>query len=100
MMAAIILDLDGTTFKWGTNIFLTGAQERIQKLYDDGNQLIFVTRRDQGRWNLVADPELLLKSLFPNCLVLFGIQSPRIVINDEGAMAINHPRDAAWDYDF
>lgn len=97
-MAAIFADLDGTTFQWGTNTFLPGAQERLQKLYDQGNQLIFVTRRNESRW--LPSAKMLLQSLFPDCIVLHDIQSPRIVINDEGAMAINHPRDTAWTYEF
>lgn len=97
-MAAIISDLDGSAFTWGTNTFVPGAYERLRKFYDDGNEIIFVTQRDPV-WS-IASPEAYLKSLFPNCTVLFGISSPRILINDAGAFAVNHPKNDPWTYDF
>ncbi len=97
-MAALFCDLDGSAFKWGTNTFLPGAYDRLKKFYDAGNELIFTTQRDP-QWS-IESPEPLLKSLFPNCIILFNISSPRIVINDAGAFAVNHPKDQPWPYDF
>ncbi len=98
-MAAMIADLDGSTFYWGTNAFVPGAYDHLRKFYDNGNQLVFVTQRD-AEWERVSPVESYLKSLFPDCIVLFGISSPRILINDAGAVAINHPKNAAWEYEF
>lgn len=97
-MAAIIADLDGTTFSWGTNTFVPGAYERLRQFYDAGNEIVFMTQRDPV-WN-IQSPEPMLKQLFPNCVVLFGITSPRILINDAGAFAVNHKTDAPWPYNF
>lgn len=98
-MAAMFCDLDGTAMLWGTNTFLPGAYERLKNFYDSGNELIFTTLRDP-QWGEIEPTEPFLKSLFPKCIVLFGISSPRILINDHGAVAINHPRDTPWYYDF
>lgn len=98
-MATLFSDLDGSAFYWGTNQFVPGAYEQLKKFHSQGNQIIFTTARN-GLWEVASPVEKYLKSLFPDCLVLFNISSPRIVLNDAGARAINHPRDAAWNYDF
>ncbi len=95
-MAALISDLDGSAFLWGTNTFVPGAYEHLRKFYDAGNQIIFVTQRDSV-WS-IKSPEKMLKNLFPNCVVIFGVTSPRILLNDAGAIAINHPKDQPWNY--
>lgn len=98
-MASLIVDLDGTAMYWGTNTFVPGAYERLKKFHNEGNELIFTTQR--GRITKAFIPsEQLLKNLFPGCVVLYDISSPRIVINDAGTLGINHPRDAGWNYDF
>lgn len=99
-MSALIVDMDGTAFTWGTNTFVPGAFEALCDFYSKGNELIFITQRDGPRFAFLPDVEKYLKALFPNCVVIFGVSSPRILINDAGAMAINHPKDAPWTYDF
>lgn len=96
-MAAIISDLDGTVFEWGTSEFLPGVYERLKAWIDDGNQIIFVTRREAD-WPNAAALEQFLYDAFPGCMVIFGVSSPRIVINDEGAGAINHKKNGPWTY--
>lgn len=98
-MATLISDLDGSAFFWGTNSFVPGAYEALKEFYDQGNQLIFVTQRG-NIWETAQPVEKYLKSLFPDCVVLFNISSPRILLNDQGAHAINHPRNIGWTYDF
>ncbi len=98
-MAAIFCDLDGTAMLWGSNTFAPGAYDRLKDFYDRGNQLIFTTQRGKF-WEAVDPVDKYLKTLFPDCVVLFNISSPRILINDQGAVAINHPKDAPWTYDF
>ena len=92
-MATYFVDLDGTTFSDGTNIPLPNAMERLRDLRGAGHQVVFTTKR--------ADVEGARKVLEENglgaSLVLSGLTSPRIVINDHGAKAINHPTDAPWD---
>ncbi len=98
-MAAFFVDLDGSALKWGTNDFVPGAYERLKKFYDEGGDLIFTTQRDSVISALLPT-EKFLKGLFPNCMILYGISSPRAIINDEGAVAINHKKNAAWNYNF
>lgn len=98
-MSAIISDLDGTAFFWGTNQFVPGAYETLKDSYDRGDQLIFMTQRNRA-WETAQPVEKYLKSLFPDCVVIFNISSPRILLNDQGATAINHPRNIGWTYDF
>ncbi len=100
-MAALISDLDGTIFDWGTEKFLPGAHEELARFCSvDGNQLIFVTQRSSQNWSEpLSRTELYLKRFFPGCVVIFGISSPRILVNDAGAVAINHPKNSAWNYD-
>lgn len=97
-MAAILVDLDGTIFYWGTNNFLPNAKETLRERLRYGDQLIFTTRRDESDPALIA----VMNNAFGigNWRIMFGVDSPRIVINDDGAKAINHPRDSAWNYSF
>lgn len=98
MRGAIFFDLDGVILKWRTNEPIKGALELVQKLHENGIQIIFTTRRGMDDPNdecahLIGDPvvgreatEELLKELFPDIpyQVLWGVDSPRILINDEG----------------
>lgn len=98
-MAAAFVDLDGTAFSWGTNTFLKGAYEELRRFYDAGNEIIFVTQRD-GHWlRPLNETQNYLAELFPSCRIIFGVTSHRLMLNDAGAAAINHPRDSAWHYD-
>ncbi len=98
-MAALIADLDGSTFKWGTNEFLPGAFEHLNAWQEAGHQIIFMTQRDEGWGKMIGDTKKLLAQHFPGSIVLFGVTSPRIVINDAGAAAINHKKNSPWNYD-
>ncbi len=97
-MATAVSDLDGTFLKWGTETPLPGAVEAYQKFVADGNQLIFITKREEfdPEFDMIA-LKALLKRLFPNSLVLFGYDSPRIMINDHGSFAIDRKKNAPWD---
>lgn len=97
-MAALISDCDGTVFDWGTHHFLPGVYDRLKKWLADGNQIIFVTRREPD-WPEAPALETFLQDAFPGCVVVFGVTSPRILINDEGVGAIKHPKNAPWPYD-
>jgi hypothetical protein len=96
-MAAIFVDLDGVLFAYGTQELVPGAVEALKRFAAGGNQLIFTTRRE---YNWPGSPEAadILDRLFPDYQILWGITSPRILINDEGAVAINHPADQPWHY--
>lgn len=97
-MAAAFVDLDGTTFLWGTNRFIDGVLSQLNEFYRAGNQLIFVTMRGEN-WPLSKEAEKVLKNLFPNSVVLFKVDSPRLVVNDQGALAVSVGTDQPWPVD-
>ncbi len=93
-MASTIVDLDGTILQWGTNDFLPGAYEALRAFVDRGNELVFITQRPRaGNEEVVG----MLGGYFPDAPILFGFTSPRILINDQGAVAENHPANGAWE---
>ncbi|TFH51153.1 MAG: hypothetical protein E4H01_00845 [Lysobacterales bacterium] len=92
-MAAYFIDLDGTVFYYGTNKFLPNAAENLRKLLSLGNQIIFTTYRSRRDSEGAAQ---VLVGAGLRCPVLTDVASPRVVINDEGASAINHHTDAPW----
>lgn len=95
-MSCFIIDLDGTTFHWGTDTFLPNAEEKLKVIHDKGHQIIFVTARESMTKESVYT-QRLLKDKFPKCQIIFEISSPRIVINDEGAYAVNNKKDWSWE---
>ena len=104
-MGAIFLDLDGTILKWRTNEPITGALTLLNDLHEKGHQIIFTTRRGRDP-DPFKDHEVLsreatekaLKELLPNIpyQIYYGIDSPRIILNDEGAAAGNREKDEEW----
>lgn len=99
-MAASFCDLDGCVFRWGTNEYLPGARERLTEFLEAGNQIIFITNRES--WvpgNLGTGLKKFLQKDFPGCGLIMGVESPRIIVNDEGAVAINHKKNAAFNHD-
>jgi ribonucleotide monophosphatase NagD (HAD superfamily) len=98
-MAAYFIDFDGVFFLYSTHIPAPGALEYVKKLKLEGHQIFFVTKRCYGTNN---DPNLEL-SITETKLkelgvtydgIIGGVSSPRIIINDEGAEAINHIRNS------
>jgi len=93
-MAAYFVDLDGTLFEFGTNNFLPGTQDFLNFIKENEHQLILTTRRScEWEGNAIFSIENTLKALKELDIeyhsILFGIDSPRIVINDDGCSAIN-----------
>lgn len=93
-MAAYFIDLDGTVFYHGTNNFLPNAAENLRRLRSFGNQIIFTTYR--SRYEVEDAIRVLAEAGLP-FPILTEIESPRVVINDEGARAISHKTDAPWE---
>jgi hypothetical protein len=100
-MAALFCDVDGTMVSFEDGSWLPGVLEQLQAWVAAGHQLIITTRRDDSfipprvlkQW--VAD----MQRLFPGCIVLTGIHSPRVLINDDGAICVNHETNAPWKFD-
>jgi len=88
-MAAHIFDIDGTIVNYHTSEWLNGAKELIIKLYNEGNQIIFITMRgsqDQETiWSIENTYKTILKDLDDlniKYIIIFGVQSPRILHDD------------------
>ncbi len=100
-MATYLLDFDGVFFCYGTMTPAQGAVEYVRRLKRQGNEIVFLTARktennDPPQLGITATKERLEALGVPYDAVIEGLSSPRIVVNDEGAYAINHPKDAPW----
>lgn len=104
-MAAFIFDLDGTLVSFETHEPLPGAVETVNRLYDEGHRIIFTTRRGDlefaghAYYSRQATYSMLRLNEFKYHDIIFDVPSPRIVINDAGAYAVNVERNADVDYD-
>ena len=93
-MAAYFVDLDGTLFFFGTNTLTPGVKEFLKFIKDNNHQLILTTRRGKD-WegHPIFSAEKTLKALKELKIdyqqILFDIDSPRIIINDDNCSAIN-----------
>jgi len=89
-MGTHIFDIDGTIVKYHTNNWIDGAKELIIKLYNEGNQIIFITMRDEIRdkdeiWSVKNTKNIILKELDElgiKYTALYNISSPRIIHDD------------------
>ncbi len=102
-MAAFFLDLDDTIVRHKTNELLEGALDGLKDIKAKGHQLFITTRRGDdwppdhvyGR----RSTEFFLKSLgieFDG--IIMNVESPRIIMNDSGAIGVNHPAGGIWAY--
>ena len=97
-MSAFFVDLDGTLFHFGTNFLTPGARDLLTWIEENGHQLILTTRRGDGyEGHKIFDKDKTLEALKVRGIkyeaILFGIHSPRIVINDEECEAFQIPKD-------
>lgn len=103
-MAAYFIDLDGTVLKWGKNEFLPGALEMLRNIKKQGHQIFFTTYRGPhypvGHF---MHPTAIVSFLKSHKVeyddIIYGVESPRVIINDDGCHAINHPSDSDVEYD-
>lgn len=100
-MATYLLDFDGVFFSYGTMEPADGAVDYVRRLKRQGNEIVFLTARKKENNDppelAIAHTKKRLDTLgVPYDAVVEGVSSPRIVINDEGAYAINHPRNKPW----
>ncbi len=100
-LVTFFIDIDGTIVRWSDRKPIESAVKTINKWYDAGHRIVITTKR--GDWgDMSFSEEKTLKELKDIGLkyhdILFDCPSPRIVINDAGAGAIEHPQDADWDY--
>ncbi len=104
-LATFFIDIDGTIIRWRDEQPIESAVKAINAWYDEGHRIVITTYRG----NRISDgpdcrfsEENTVKELEQIGLkyhdILFDCPSPRIVINDGGSGAIDHPQDAEWDY--
>jgi len=87
MAAALFIDLDGTCLRFHTNEWLPGVREKLCSLAARGHQIHFITMRgehdDLQIWSIEATKKLLAELPF-QYKVIFGVYSPRMLIDDGG----------------
>lgn len=88
-MATHIFDIDGTIVNYHDNTWIEGAKELLAQLSKDGHTLILITMRgtqDDGTlWSIQNTKDTILKELDElgvNYVVIFSVQSPRILHDD------------------
>ncbi|MFA5433799.1 MAG: hypothetical protein WC319_13165 [Candidatus Paceibacterota bacterium] len=92
-MKTHIFDIDGTIVDYHTNNWIDGAKELIVKLFNNGNQIIFITMRDEI-WSIENTKNTILKELDDlgiKYIILFNVSSPRI-IHDDSQIIIDRRR--------
>lgn len=104
-MAVYFIDLDGTILKHGTNNLLPGARELLDRIVAGGHQIVFTTYRGNKHFEghssysyeqaMAAIRELRVDYI----AVITDLDSPRVVVNDGGADAINHVTNGDWSDD-
>ena len=98
------IDIDGTIIRWNGEP-IESAVTTIHAWYDAGHRIVITTyrgtriaRESNPRFGVTNTIEELKKIGLKYHDILFDCPSPRVVINDTGAGAIEHPQDAEWDY--
>ncbi len=90
-----VVDLDGTLFKYGTNIPVDGALQYLADLKANEHQIVITTLRSN---NNTLNEQITIDALKYHQIqydhIVFGVSSPRILINDDGARAVEVIRDS------
>lgn len=97
-MSTYFIDIDGVLFKRGTNTANAGALETVKYLISSGHKIILTTQRnkvnsDNKKLCIEATKIALSKFRLDKLEIIEDVPSPRYLINDEGAFAINHQCD-------
>ena len=102
--ATFFIDIDGTIIRWSDRKPAENAVETVNAWYEAGHRIVLTTYRgdvigrDQPRFSVASTIKELEDIGLKYHDILFDCPSPRIVINDGGAGAIDHPPDGRWDY--
>ncbi len=102
--ATFFIDIDGTIIRWSDRKPAENAVETVNAWYEAGHRIVLTTYRgdvigqDQPRFSVANTIKELENIGLKYHDILFDCPSPRIVINDGGAGAIEHTTDAPWDY--
>ena len=98
-MATYLLDFDGVFFRYGTMEPVDGAVEFVQGLRQQGHRVVFLTQRrrcynEPPHLTLEKTEQVLAALGVTYDGILEGVTSPRVLVNDGGSLAIDHPRDS------
>ena len=98
-MATFLLDLDGVIFKHSSMEFNEGALNYLKKIKSEGHSIVFTTARKSSNNNIPSlQLDLTIHKLHDAGVefdsIVGNLSSPRVVINDDGAFAINHDRNS------
>lgn len=92
-MKAYFVDLDGTFFLHGTNELAPGAKKFAEQIKRSGDKLYFVTARHANNipeeLNIESTRRFLSNYKITYQDIINDCPSPRILINDEGCVAVN-----------
>lgn len=95
-MAAFFLDFDGTLVKFHTGEWLPGAVELLGLLHEKGHQIFITTMRGardhDTEWSRANTERMLAALPFP-VEALYGVDSPRFLIDDGPIAAQPTPTD-------
>jgi ribonucleotide monophosphatase NagD (HAD superfamily) len=103
MGATYLIDIDGCIVFHGTNNLLPGAQELLDKIISSGGKIVFTTRRGDKEFKghkiySAESAQQLVRSLrVPYEALILDVDSPRVVINDDVALAFNHKTNGSWE---
>ena len=96
-MSAFLIDLDGTFFYHGTNDVTPGGMDIVNDVKRNGDKLYFITARKEDNepphLNLEATRAALNLLSIDYELIVGNMPSPRVLVNDEGAVAANVSTD-------
>ena len=98
-MATFLLDLDGVIFKHSTMEFNEGALNYLKKIKAEGHSVVFTTARKSSNNNIPSlQLDLTIQKLHDAGIefdsIVGNLSSPRVVVNDDGAFAIDHDRNS------
>ena len=102
-MATFFLDLDGVIFKHSTMEFNEGALAYLKRIKEAGHHIVFTTARKSANNNIPALQLDLTTQKLREAGVEFDsivgdLSSPRVVVNDDGAFAVDHERNTSLHY--
>ena len=78
----------------GSTVFLPGAVDHLRYFRSKGHDVFITTARS----NVASVVAALERVGLGEIVVIPRVQNPRVVINDMGAYAVNHPASAPWNY--
>jgi ribonucleotide monophosphatase NagD (HAD superfamily) len=88
----VMVDIDGTIFKQGTNEWLPDAERVMRLMKEQGHYIILITARgERSGWPHIYSKKATLEALkeknVPYDEIIFDSPSPRIMFNDQTVLS-------------